>query len=283
MITYAWYFFIYSFVGWCAEVAFAAVKNGRFVNRGFLNGPLCPIYGSGIVGVLLVLQPYQNQLAVLYFGSVALSTLIELFTGFLLEKLFHQRWWDYSKMPLNIGGYVCVLFSLLWGVACVLIVDVIHPRVATVVALIPELWSVVFLSVLGGVFLTDVIVTVATVAKLNRRLTQIDDLSAALRLTSERLGVTVADSALAMKAKDDQACENLLSARERAQKAVLEADERTRAELDARHAELVQRLGHGQRRLLEAFPAIRSLRHPSALATLQQALHERLEHKRRRH
>ena len=135
--SYLWYFFIYAFLGWCAEVVFAAAQKGTFVNRGFLNGPLYPIYGVGLVAVVALLAPVQDSLGLLYLGAVLLTSAIELVTGFLMEKLFHQRWWDYSTMPFNIGGYVCLLFSLIWGLACVLIVDVVHPLVAGFVAHIP--------------------------------------------------------------------------------------------------------------------------------------------------
>lgn len=135
---YIWYFFIYAFLGWCAEVIFAAARKGVFVNRGFLNGPLCPIYGVGLVAVVALLAPARDSLGLLYLGAVLLTSAIELVTGFLMEKLFHQRWWDYSQMPFNIGGYVCLLFSLIWGLACLLIVDVVHPLVAGLVARIPQ-------------------------------------------------------------------------------------------------------------------------------------------------
>ena len=100
------YFFIYGFLGWCTEVAYAAVKEGKFVNRGFLNGPICPIYGIGVSTVIHFLQPVADQWILLYILSTILVTLLEGATGFLLEKLFHHRWWDYSEIPLNIGGYV---------------------------------------------------------------------------------------------------------------------------------------------------------------------------------
>ena len=115
-------FFIYGFLGWCSEVAFAAFKQHSFVNRGFLNGPICPIYGIGVTVVVASLQPYVGNLILLYITSTILVTFLEWLTGFLLEKMFHHRWWDYSEMPLNIGGYVCPLFSAIWGIACVLIV-----------------------------------------------------------------------------------------------------------------------------------------------------------------
>ena len=122
-------FFVYGFLGWCTEVAYAAVKQGKFVNRGFLNGPICPVYGIGVGVVVQFLTPVENNLVLLYISSTILVTAIEGITGFLLEKIFHNKWWDYSDQPLNIGGYVCVLFSLIWGVFCVLIVKVIHPLI----------------------------------------------------------------------------------------------------------------------------------------------------------
>ena len=89
-----WFFFVYAFLGWCAEVGYAATKTGKFVNRGFLNGPWCPVYGFGVVIVLGCLAPLSGNLPLLFLGSVALTSALEWLTGFVLEKLFHQRWWD---------------------------------------------------------------------------------------------------------------------------------------------------------------------------------------------
>lgn len=88
----------------------AAVKERRFLNRGFLNGPLFPIYGIGVTLVVLALEPYRDDLGVLYLTSAVLVTVLEYITEVLLEKIFHHKWWDYSKMPCNIKGYVCILF-----------------------------------------------------------------------------------------------------------------------------------------------------------------------------
>ena len=100
------YFFVYGVLGWCVEVAFAAVKEGRFVNRGFLNGPICPIYGVGVVSVIFSLQGFSESLLILYLASAILVTFIEWLTGYVMDRIFHQKWWDYSGQPLNIGGYV---------------------------------------------------------------------------------------------------------------------------------------------------------------------------------
>ena len=110
------FFLIYSCTGWCLEVIFAAATTGQLVNRGFLNGPVCPIYGFGMVIVLFTLTPLQDSVLLLYIGGVILPSALELVGGWALYKLYHTRWWDYSDFPFNIGGYICLQFSLLWGV-----------------------------------------------------------------------------------------------------------------------------------------------------------------------
>lgn len=94
-----WLFFIYAFLGWCTEVAYAALDTGKLVNRGFLNGPLCPIYGCGMAAVLTLLLPLQDNLLILFAGGMLLTTLIELVGGWALKTLFHTTWWDYSTSP----------------------------------------------------------------------------------------------------------------------------------------------------------------------------------------
>lgn len=276
MKLYIWYFFAYAFLGWCAEVVFAALKSGRFVNRGFLNGPICPIYGFGIVAVLFCLRPIQGNLLALYAGSVVLTTVLEWATGFLMEKLFHQRWWDYSNMPLNIGGYVCLPFSLVWGFACLLIVKLLHPLIAGSIALLPEALSTILLAVFAALFLTDVVLSAAKAFKLDRTLTQIDEAAAALRRISDKLGETMADGALAIKATDTYARDELQAANQRARIALNEV-EKTRNELKAHYLELLERIGSEHNRLLAAFPHLRSIRHPAALEAVKEKLARFLE------
>jgi hypothetical protein len=108
------YFLIYSCIGWCLEVIYAAATTGQLVNRGFLNGPVCPIYGFGMILVLFFLTPLEDDLLLLYIGGVILPSALELVGGWALYKLYHTRWWDYSDFPFNIGGYICLEFCLLW-------------------------------------------------------------------------------------------------------------------------------------------------------------------------
>lgn len=133
-----WIFLIYAFIGWCTEVSYATLDVGKFVNRGFLNGPYCPIYGIGVLVVVVILTPLKNSLLILFIGSFVLTSVLEYITGYVLEKVFHNKWWDYSDKPFNIKGYVCLKFSILWGLACSFIMLVIHPIVMGFIHIIPK-------------------------------------------------------------------------------------------------------------------------------------------------
>ena len=134
-----WIFIIYAFIGWCTEVSYAALDRGIFVNRGFLNGPYCPIYGCGVVIVVAALTPLKDNLLILFAGSFLLTSILEYITGFILEKVFHNKWWDYSNKPFNLHGYVCLKFSIYWGLACTFIMDVIHPIIYKGITIIPHI------------------------------------------------------------------------------------------------------------------------------------------------
>lgn len=252
-------FFIYAFLGWCVEVVYAAVNHGKFVNRGFLNGPVCPIYGFGVVAVLYLLTPLKDNLLLLYAGSVLLTSFLELFTGFAMDKLFHHKWWDYSNNPLNIGGYVCLKFSLLWGLACVLVVDAVEPPIAALVLHLPRSVGRIALAACMAAILADAAVTVAGVLKLNKRLKQLDEIASALHNLSDAIGSNVAEGAIAADAAADRA------------KAELAAK---RAELTARHEALTERLRSEQKRLIAAFPDLKSRRYPELLARVKDSLHK---------
>ena len=196
MTLYAavWYFMIYSFLGWLLEVVYHAVGQGLVVNRGFLNGPVCPIYGVGVILIFTLAElVYEGgveatQTIVLFAGGVVFATAVELFGGWALDKLFHARWWDYSNEPFNLHGYICLKFSLLWGLAIVFVVRVLHPFIAAhSAAMIPEKYGWPVLAVLGAAYLADIIVTVAIIIGLNKRITELDDMRANMRTVSDNL------------------------------------------------------------------------------------------------
>ena len=142
------YFLIYSCIGWCLEVIYAAATTGQLVNRGFLNGPVCPIYGFGMIIVLFTLSPLADNLLLLYLGGVILPSVLELVGGWALYKLYHTRWWDYSDFPFNIGGYICLEFSLLWGVGTVVVMKAVHPVIAGFVEMVPQMVGFVLMCIL---------------------------------------------------------------------------------------------------------------------------------------
>lgn len=208
----AWYFLLYSFIGWCVEVIFCAVTLGEITNRGFLNGPVCPIYGVGMLAVLILLhfvgQTNASTVPVplLFFGGALLATLVELIGGWTLNKLFHARWWDYSDKPFNIGGYVCLEFTIFWGLGAVGVVRVVHPLVAhaTGTAAIPQNVGWPILAVCYSIYLVDLIVTVCTVIGLNRDLEELDAVSKALRSFSDNLSDNLGGGALLTTQKLDE-------------------------------------------------------------------------------
>lgn len=109
-----WMFLIYSFLGWVLETVIAIIRQKKFVNRGLINGPFCIIYGIGAVLISASLQELNGMW--LFFFATIYATVIEWIAGHLIQKVYHERWWDYSNIKFNLDGYICLPFSLLWGV-----------------------------------------------------------------------------------------------------------------------------------------------------------------------
>ena len=149
-----WFFFVYSFAGWCGEVCAAAAERKRFINRGFVSGPLCPVYGIGAVSYAVFLPELADNLFFLFLGGMILGAFIEFVTGLLLEKIFHKKWWDYSGIRFNFEGYVCLRYSLLWGVFAVLMVLFVNPLLAVLLRLVPGIAGVVLLWGLSALLLS---------------------------------------------------------------------------------------------------------------------------------
>ncbi len=198
------YFLFYSFIGWCLEEAFVAADTGEIVNRGFLNGPVCPIYGCGALLVILLLSPISQNILLLYVGSVLLTSLLEYLGGLALEKIFHTRWWDYSNIPFNLQGHICLKFSLLWGLACLVLIKLVHPTVEKTLNLIPFTAGNAIILILGAVMIVDLIVTVISTLHMNRYLKELDRIAALLRASSNQLGTVISKEALELRERYDK-------------------------------------------------------------------------------
>lgn len=194
-------FFIYSFIGWLWETLYCSLKAGKFVYRGFLIGPYCPIYGFGILSVLYFLEPLRQNIVVLYLLSTILVTILEYITSYGLEKLFHASWWDYKDVPLNINGRVAVPVSLFWGIGCVLIVRVIHPKVMLFETFLAEKFGLVLPIILVVLIVSDLIYTLINMQSFKKVTAQINavveerkqELSDALAEKREELSANISE------------------------------------------------------------------------------------------
>lgn len=272
-----WYFLIYACLGWCAEVAFAAVKSGKFVNRGFLNGPVCPIYGFGVCLVVVGLHPVQDNLFLLFLGAVVLTSAIEYLTGYVLEKVYHERWWDYSKRPLNIKGYICLEFSLVWGVACVAVLKLVHPLIRHAVSWIPMGLGVVLVAALLSALLIDFASTVMDLHRFNKAAQMVSNVTAKLKNLSDDMGESISDGVLNAVRKKEEVQADLQTHRTEREEQYL----REKADLLLELYALIARSEANRRRLLKAFPNLKASARHANMETFKEVLRERLKERRK--
>lgn len=167
------WFIAYSFIGWAYESTLCSITGKKLTNRGFLNGPICPVYGFGAVIVIFAVGNQKNNLLALFLSSLVLTTVLEYITSYIMEKLFHTRWWDYSDRKFNINGRVCLLGAVVFGTLSVLLIKFIHPFISGLIAKLDSMW-LYFLS--GGIFAllaADLWVTVYHLLKANGAIAEI--------------------------------------------------------------------------------------------------------------
>ena len=250
-------FFIYSFLGWCVEVAFVAVTAGKVTNRGFLNGPVCPIYGCGMIGVLLALLPVEKNVWLLFLGGMVICSAVELFGGWILDKIFHMRWWDYSDEKFNIGGYVCLAFSFMWGMAVVFAVKFVHHPIMAVVKKIPFQIQVIIVVVCGVVFVVDMIVTLKNLIGINKSLGAVGD---QLKDVVGNSAITVAEKAEeGMEILDEKTAdsrEKIAAATESSREKIAAATENSRERIAGVREESAERIAKQLKELEEKRDAI---------------------------
>lgn len=235
-------FFIYAFLGWCVEVAFVAITLGKVVNRGFLNGPVCPIYGCGMLGVLMVLLPVKQNIFLLFLGGMVICSAVELFGGWILDKIFHMRWWDYSDRPFNIGGYICLPFSIMWGFAVVFAVWFVHAPIMAVVEKIPYAVKIVIIIIFAVVFIIDMIVTLKNLVGIKRSLGQLDKVAEELQGIGDQLKDVVGNSAIGVADKAGQGKEKLGEATVQTRDRIVTAMEGGREMIDGATSETRKKL-----------------------------------------
>ena len=158
-------FLIYSFIGWLVEIFITLVMERKFINRGFLIGPLVPIWGTGAILITLILRPHDS-LFNLVISSAFIGTFLEYVVNYLMEKLFKVRWWDYSHLPFNINGRVCLASSCIFGVGGLLVVKIINPFLFNIFAKVNSSVFCIIIMFLMMLVLVDFCISFNIIQKL---------------------------------------------------------------------------------------------------------------------
>lgn len=242
----------YSFLGWCGEMVYCSLGQGKLCEkRGFLNGPLCPIYGHGALLVLAALGGSTNPLVTFAAGAV-LTSAVEYVTSYLMEKLFHMRWWDYSQYKFHLNGRICLLNSTLFGLASVFLCHFANPPISAWLAGLLASGAAVPLSlILLAVYLTDIVLSVRGAIQLGGRLARLHAIYGEL---SEKLESMTAEARQTVHTKLEERGGELT--------ARLEA---VRQEAQQKLRTLYDRQSLFERRLLRSFPTMRSIHYPEAM------------------
>jgi len=226
------------------ETVYVSILQEKLINRGFINEPFLLIYGLRVVSIISVLKPVENNLVLLFAGSLVLTSALEYFTAFILEKAFNSTWWDYSDKPFNIRGRICLLNSSLWAVLSLIIVRYIQPRTVRLVDQIPYKTGVLIIYILLAYFITDLAFSVISVVGLNIRLKKLYMLSMELQTKLEYLKS-------ATKGKFSE-LENILQ------------------EMKSKYNNLLSRNMLSQIRILKAFPKLKSLKFNNVLDEIKE-------------
>lgn len=271
---------IYSFIGWALETVLCSIDAKKFVNRGFLNGPFCPIYGFGAILILLVLQPFAGNLLLLFLAGILLTSVLEYVTGYLLERIFSMKWWDYSGRFMNIKGRVCLANALAFGVLAVVLTWYIHPFVSFWLHKIPAavlFWAAWFLLIY---FIVDTVLSSKAAFALKSSLAKMHNALVELEERRQAYAEAVATALEYRKMKATELLEEKGQAYKEALLESLEQAKRQAAEtLEAakgQYESLLARPRRLQRRLLAAFPTLTSVKHGVSLQRLRERIREQL-------
>ena len=161
-----WLFLIYSFLGWMLETILAATEQRRFVNRGLINGPLCTIYGVPIV--ILTIFGQELPLFWLFLGAMIVATVTEWISGHMIERFYHERWWDYSNIKWNLDGYICLPASLVWGVLGTISMRWGNGLLIRLYGFLPEGIGHLLVWILAGMLVLDVMATIFALSGIGR-------------------------------------------------------------------------------------------------------------------
>ena len=202
------FFFFYSFAGWVMETCYCSFIERKYVARGFLYGPICPIYGVGVLLMILFFKPLTGNPVLFYVTAVVVMSAWEYLVGWFLEATTHVKYWDYSHIKYNLNGRICLPISLTWGVLSYIVIFWIHPHTEALFAQIAPWLSHVLCGAAIGVLISDATLTIrqlTLIAKLTKSLARIsDELQLQLSLGKSELSDKLDESTAALRARYNQ-------------------------------------------------------------------------------
>ena len=170
VVKYFLYFIIYSFLGWSLEMLWQSIKDKKAVNRGFLIGPLCTIYGWGVLAIIILIGKSTGDLLAVFLKAILVCSILEYSTSYIMEKLFKARWWDYSDEKFNINGRICLATMIPFGIGGTFIVYVLHPIVERFVSSIPYNTLYIIAAIIFVIFLVDNIISFGVLNKIKNQI-----------------------------------------------------------------------------------------------------------------
>ncbi|MFT4005599.1 MAG: putative ABC transporter permease [Lacrimispora sp.] len=200
MYLYTWYqwlmfFFIYCFIGWIIESTYVSIKSLQLVNRGFLRLPLLPLYGSGAIVMLWLSLPVKGNLLLVFLFGMTGASALEYVTGYVMERLFKMKYWDYSNNPLNLNGYICLGTSIAWGFLTMLLTEVVHRPLEWLVLDLNPTACISVVLVTSVLFVTDTIHSTKEALDLGRVLESMTKLKAELEEVQLQMNLLKAETA----------------------------------------------------------------------------------------
>lgn len=249
------YLVIYSFLGWCCECVYCFIIGGKLVNRGFLYGPFCPIYGFGALSIIFSLHNLPQTATAIFLGGMVVTSALEYVTSWAMELLFDAKWWDYSKQKWNLNGRICLLNSTLFGILCVILMFDLHPVVSSWLAPFNVDFKAGFAAALTIYFAADFGVTLYHVLGINLRLDRLEAIRHEIEAKYTELDVKLTFSDFAERLREIDL-----------------RDERD--ELVERFQSMLKQTDFYERRLFDAYPNLRNKRHPEYLAVIQRRMKE---------
>ncbi len=257
------YIMIYSFVGWVYETIICSLEAKRLVNRGFFNGPYCPIYGFGALIDVAIIGRIESVPLLFLLGAL-LDCTLEYITSYVMEKMFHARWWDYSTYRFNLNGRICLLGAVVFGAFSALTIKVIHPAVVYAVGFVGQPALHITSGVLLALFAVDAVVTITGMSGFNEKL---HELTLELESTAAKLGEAIHSESSRLIGENVKRVTDVIRS-----SPVYES-------FSAVFEDFAAKLNAQQNRMIRSFPRLRSVHYDKTLSGLRGFILNRRKHK----